>query len=159
MNTKYYPPALRRVLWMCLVALQLCCLVMLWVAGCIALRCTVAPGRVVCHAWFVFWVRHVLSSRVVLQHVTPTNVLPTNVFCARLWYEAGLRSCHFMWGHVVSSIMSRHVTSRHVTSRHVTSRHVTSCPAISARVMFGSSSGILLGLSSLVIVVSHAMTK
>ena len=50
------------------------CLVMLWVAGCIALRCTVAPGRVVCHAWFVYWVRHVLSSRVVLQHVCFVDV-------------------------------------------------------------------------------------
>ena len=99
---------------------------------CIALH-TVAPGRVVCHAWFVFWVRQVLSSRVVLQHVPPTSV-----FCGCVWYEAGLRSCHFMSRHVVSKIMSCHAMSCHVTSRHV-----KSCPVISARVMFGSSSGIL----------------
>ena len=138
---------------------------MLWVAGCIALRCTVAPGRVVCHAWFVFWVRHVLSSRVVFQHVPPASV-----FCGCVWYEAGLRSCHFMsrtcrvMHHVMTCpVMSCHVTSRHVSachvmschvrschvmsrhvmSCHVMSRYVTSCPVISAPVMFGSASGIL----------------
>ena len=47
--------------------------------------------------------------------------------------EAGLRSCHSMSRHVVSCIASCHVMSRYVTS----------CPVISARVTFGSSSGIL----------------
>ena len=57
----------------------------------------------------------------------------SGVFCGCVCNEAGLRSCHFMSRHVVSSIMSCHVMSRYVTS----------CPVISARAMFGSSSGIL----------------
>ena len=105
---------------------------------CIALH-TAAPGRVVCHAWFVFWVRHVLSSRVVLQHVPRASV-----FCGCVWYEAGLRSCHFMSRHVVSSIMSCHVMSCHVMSCHVMSRRVlqsllarllASCHGLSSLVM------------------------
>ena len=142
------PPPVHRVV------LYLYRLVMLWVAGCVALRCTVAPGRVVCHAWFVFWVRHVLSSRVVLQHVPRASV-----FCGCVWYEAGLRSCHFMSRHVVSSSMSCHVMSCHVMSCHVMSRHVMSCHVrslyvTSCPVMLVSCLARLLaschGLSSLV---------
>ena len=124
-----------------------------------------------CHAWFVFWVCHVLSSRVVLHRVPQANV-----FCGCVWYEAWLykvisfhvATCRAMYRVMPCHVASRHVTSRHVTARHGTARHVTAChvmschvmscqvmschvmscyvslcSVISARVTFGSSSGIL----------------
>ena len=46
-------------------------------------------------------------------------------------------------GHVISCRDMSCQASCHVMSCHVMSRYVTSCPVISARVMFGLSSGIL----------------
>ena len=61
---------------------------------------------------------------------------PSGLFCGCVWYEAWLRSCHFMSRHVMSChVMSRHGMSRHGMSCNVTACHVLSCHVMSGHVV------------------------